>query len=423
MSSIAVLGCMWGDEAKAKIVDYLSPAADVVVRFQGGANAGHTIYKDGHKYVFHLIPSGILNPQALCVIGAGVVIDPFALVKELDDLRREGVEIDHRLLIDERCGIVLPLHQELDRGEEYAKGNSKIGTTLRGIGPAYSDLTARVALRMIDLKHPEWLRQRVARIFEHHKREFKPEELNTLLESLLEIGHRLADLVTSVDDKLYDWYLQDKRILFEGAQGTLLDLTYGTYPYVTSSHTSVGGIPVGCGVPLRLINKVIGVYKAYCTRVGDGPFPTELTDSIGEQIRRQGNEFGSTTGRPRRCGWFDAIAARYTARINGVDTLAVTLLDVLSGLESIKICTGYWVKNQRLEHFPSDLHLLKDLTPEYLTLKGWDQDLGECRSLHHLPKAAKEYLDAIQDLLGCAVELVSVGKMRNQTIDVRRRKK
>jgi len=410
---------MWGDEAKAKIVDYLGITADVVVRFQGGANAGHTIHHGGRKYVFHLVPSGILNPDTICVIGAGVVIDPRALENEMEQLRGQGVEISHRLLIDERCGLVLALHQDLDRRAEHAKGEQKIGTTLRGIGPAYSDLTARVALRIGDLKHPEWTRQRLAQLYDYHGQAVSTGELESVATSLFESWQRLSDFVTTVDDKLYDWYLQDKRILFEGAQGTLLDLSYGTYPFVTSSHTSVGGIPVGCGLPLRCINKVIGVYKAYSTRVGDGPFPTELTDAVGDRIRKQGNEYGSTTGRPRRCGWFDAVAAKYTARINGVDTLAVTLLDVLSGLESVKICTGYWVDNQRLDYFPSDLHLLPQLQTEYLTLKGWEQDLGECRGLHQLPRAAKDYLEAIQDLLERPVELISVGRDRDQTIVVR----
>jgi len=419
MSSIAVLGCMWGDEAKAKIVDFLGTTADVVVRFQGGANAGHTIHHEGRKYVFHLVPSGILNPATVCVIGAGVVIDPLALERELAQLSAQGVEIGHRLFIDERCGIVLPLHQALDKEAESAKGKSKIGTTLRGIGPAYSDLTSRVALRIGDLKHPDWMRQRLAQLYDYHKQAIEATDLEALAVSLYEIWQRLSDYVTSVDDKIYDWYQQDKRILFEGAQGTLLDLTYGTYPYVTSSHTSVGGIPVGCGIPLRCVNKVIGVYKAYSTRVGDGPFPTELFDATGERIRKQGNEFGSTTGRPRRCGWFDAVAARYTVRLNGVDTLALTLLDVLSGLESVRICTGYWVDNLRLEHFPSDLHLLSHLEPEYLTLTGWDKDLSECRKVSQLPKAAKEYVEAMHDLLERPVELVSVGKERCQTIVVR----
>lgn len=419
MSSLAVLGCMWGDEAKAKIVDFLGASADVVVRFQGGANAGHTIVVEGRKYVFHSVPSGILYPKCKCVIGSGVVVDPFALREEILALREAGISFEHRLFIDDRAAMVLPLHQRLDLMQEKSLGKSRIGTTGRGIGPAYSDRVSRRALRLADLLWPDWLKQRLSALYAHHGLKVSKAELKGEVQVLQELYLFLKPYLAQTDSLLWDWHLQDQSILFEGAQGSLLDLVYGSYPFVTSSHTLSGGISVGTGLPPRSLDKIIGVYKAYSTRVGEGPFPTELCDELGDRIRVQGNEFGSTTGRPRRVGWFDAMAARFTARLNGIDSIALTLLDVLSGIEELRVCTGYWIGGQRLERFPSHHLDLEQVQPEYLSLPGWDKDISHCRSLSKLPRAAKDYLEAIQDLIEKPIELVSVGKERKQTIVIK----
>jgi adenylosuccinate synthase len=416
MSSIAVLGCLWGDEAKAKIVDVLGECADVVVRFQGGSNAGHTIYLDGTKYVFHSIPSGILYPQAVCVIGSGVVVDAFDLLNEIKGLEKQGVSFQDRLLIDLRAALVLPLHKELDAGNEDKSGKHKIGTTLRGIGPAYSDDRARTGLRLNDLYHKDYLIRRLDSLYQYHGRKITIKDKEDLIKKLLAAGKKLAPFVAQTDTYIRKRYKQGDRILFEGAQGTLLDITYGTYPFVTSSNVAAGGICTGAGVPLKMVDKIIGVYKAYGTRVGEGPFPTELKDAIGDAIRIKGHEFGATTGRPRRIGWFDAVAARYTAELNGLDRLAITLLDVLTGLEEIKICTAYWIDGQRTEDYPADPFLQAKVMPEYLTLKGWDKDITACKKFSSLPKKAKEYIDVIQDLLAVPVEIISVGRERSQTI-------
>ncbi len=417
MSSLTVLGCMWGDEGKAKIVDFLGVDADVVARFQGGANAGHTIVLDGAKYVFHTVPSGILYPRTKCVIGTGTVIDPFGLRDEMKSLIDQGIDFSARLFIDVRAGLVLPLHKELDGSTEEELGASKIGTTGKGIGPAYSDQAARSGLRFGDLTHPDWLKTRLQSIYAYHDRE--PRNLQAELAELAGVWEFLKPFAAQTDVLVREWYLAGEAILFEGAQGTLLDLNYGTYPYVTSSHTTSGGASTGIGFPPRWLDKILGIYKAYATRVGEGPMPTELFDASSERIRTAGNEFGATTGRPRRIGWFDAVAARYTASLNGLNAIAVTLLDVLSGLPELKICTGYWLSGERLPGYaPHPLDLAK-VEPEYLTLPGWDADLGQVRSLARLPKAAKEYLEAIQDLVEVPIELVSVGKDRSQTIIVK----
>lgn len=416
MSSIAVLGCMWGDEAKAKIVDVLGECADVVVRFQGGSNAGHTICLADKKYVFHSVPSGILYPETVCVIASGVVIDIFDLLAEVKDLESKGISFANRLMIDLRAALVLPLHKELDAANEDTSGKNKIGTTRRGIGPAYSDDRARVGIRIYDLYQPKHLKTRLINLYKYHNKDISTKELDTLINTLGKSAAELSQYIGQTDTYIRKRYLQGDQILFEGAQGTLLDITYGTYPYVTSSNTIAGGISTGAGIPLKMVDKVIGVYKAYCTRVGDGPFPTELKDKTGDRIRVQGNEFGSTTGRPRRCGWFDAVAAKYSAEINGVDRLAITLLDVLSGFEEINICTAYWYGDIRSEDYPADPFLFAQAKPEYLTLKGWDKDLTKCKKYKELPKTTKEYLEAISDLLAVPIEILSVGKERSQTI-------
>ena len=416
MSSLAVLGCMWGDEAKAKIVDFLGEDADVVVRFQGGANAGHTIVVDGIKYVFHSVPSGMLYPEVKCVIGSGVIVDPRGIKAEIENLMKAGIDFGGRLFIDERAAMVLSIHKELDLSSEQRLGKAKIGTTGRGIGPAYADRVARRALRLVDLRFPTWLRERLIALYAHHHLHIKDAELEAEIDELVKLYDFLKPFVCQTEGLLWEWYSQGQRFLFEGAQGTLLDLVYGSYPYVTSSHTMSGGISIGTGLPPRSINKILGVYKAYCTRVGEGPMPTELTDEVGDYIRKAGNEFGSTTGRPRRIGWFDAVAARYTAQINGIDSFALTLLDVLSGIETLKICTSYWLDGERFEGYPSHHLDLARVQCEYLEMPGWEDDISGCTQLEQLPKVAVEYLEAVQDLVEKPLQLVSVGKERKQTI-------
>ncbi|MCB5224575.1 MAG: adenylosuccinate synthase [Candidatus Cloacimonadaceae bacterium] len=417
MSSLTVLGCMWGDEGKAKIVDFLGANADVVARFQGGANAGHTIVLQGKKYVFHTVPSGILYPKTKCVIGAGTVIDPFGLKEEMRSLMEQGIDFSNRLFVDERAGLVLPLHKKLDGLKEEKRGAGKIGTTGKGIGPAYADQASRNGLRFGDLRHPEWLRERLTALYDSHGLNWEDPEAE--LSALREVWEFLKPFAAQADLLVRQWYLEGEKILFEGAQGTLLDLSFGTYPFVTSSNTLSGATSVGIGFPPRWLDKTLGIYKAYVTRVGEGPFPTEIFDPTAEAIRKAGNEFGATTGRPRRIGWFDAVAARYTASLNGLAAIAVTLLDVLSGMEELKICTAYWLDGQKLPGYAFHHLDLARVEPEYLTLPGWDEDLGECRKLEDLPPQAQDYLEAIQDLVEVPIEVVSVGKDREQTITVK----
>ncbi|NLN85353.1 MAG: adenylosuccinate synthase [Candidatus Cloacimonetes bacterium] len=417
MSSLTVLGCMWGDEGKAKIVDFLGANADVVARFQGGANAGHTIVLQGKKYVFHTVPSGILYPKTKCVIGAGTVIDPFGLKEEMRSLMEQGIDFSDRLFVDERAGLVLPLHKKLDGLKEEKRGAGKIGTTGKGIGPAYADQASRNGLRFGDLRHPEWLRERLTALYDSHDLNWEDPEAE--LSALQEVWEFLKPFAAQADLLVRQWYLEGEKILFEGAQGTLLDLSFGTYPFVTSSNTLSGATSVGIGFPPRWLDKTLGIYKAYVTRVGEGPFPTEIFDPTAEAIRKAGNEFGATTGRPRRIGWFDAVAARYTASLNGLAAIAVTLLDVLSGMEELKICTAYWLDGQKLPGYAFHHLDLARVEPEYLTLPGWDEDLGEFRKLEDLPPQAQDYLEAIQDLVEVPIEVVSVGKDREQTITVK----
>nr|MDK2851288.1 adenylosuccinate synthase [Candidatus Cloacimonadota bacterium] len=418
MSTIAILGCMWGDEAKAKIIDYLGDSADYVVRFQGGSNAGHTIVVDGRKYVFHTVPSGILYPKTKCLIGAGVVIDPKSLVEEIKELEDSGLDFAKRLVIDDRAGLVLPLHQELDRNNEELLASAKIGTTGRGIGPAYADLTSRVGIRLGDLAHPAYLRQRIKELYRFHGLHLASNELKEILDSLKASWQVLKKYCMPIEHILHEARLSGANILFEGAQGTLLDRIWGSYPYVTSSCTIADAIGIGSGFSARYLDEVLGIFKSYATRVGEGPFPTEIHGDLAEQIRQQGNEFGSTTGRPRRIGYFDAVLAAYSSRINALDGIAVTLLDVLSGIEELKICVGYEYKGKTLISPPSHPLELNKVTPQYISLPGWEDDISAIRSFAALPPTAKKYIDAIQDLLEVPVKVISVGKDRSQTFKV-----
>jgi adenylosuccinate synthase len=411
MYSTAVLGCAWGDEAKAKIVDVLAKDADFVVRFQGGNNAGHTIEIKNEKFIFHLVPSGILYPDKICVIGSGVVIDPFQIIDEINDLKTKGISFENRFFIDPRAQIVLPLHKELDGKSESNKKQIRIGTTKRGIGPCYSDAVARVGIRFGDLYEKDYLTQRLENILAYH--DYPSEHIEMQANELTEVGKELHPYLKQIPYLLNQ--NKDKRILFEGAQGALLDVNFGTYPFVTSSHTIAGGIPIGSGYA-RKIDRIVGVFKSYYTRVGEGPFPTELFDKIGEKIRVQGNEYGSTTGRPRRCGWFDSVAARFTAMINGIDEIALTLLDVLSSIEKIKICTQYRIGKKLTSEFPYSLKMLNKAKPEYLELPGWKEDISNIRNYNKLPENSKKYISKIEEILKVRVSIVSVGPNRSQTI-------
>jgi len=421
MANTLVLGCMWGDEAKAKIVDYLAEKADFVVRFQGGSNAGHTIVTGGKKYVFHTIPSGIMYPETLCLIGAGVLIDPESVTEEIKSLEKEGLDFKKRLLIDFRCGIVLPLHKKLDQKQEKSLGKAKIGTTGRGIGPAYSDYTARTGLRLNDLQFPDFLAERLQELYSYHHQKISASELADETQRLGKAWRYLKKFTGDVEMSLFSAQQDGSEILFEGAQGALLDTIFGNYPYVTSSRVMADAVGIGTGFSSRYLDKVIGVYKAYATRVGEGPFISEILGDLADTIRTTGNEFGSTTGRPRRIGWFDAVAASYSARINKLDALAVTCLDVLSGLPELNLCIAHRQKRQRQDNY--DFHTLQaaEISPVYETLPGWDEDISGCRSLEQLPLNARRYLQAIEDNLETPLEIVSVGKDRAQTFTLKRK--
>ncbi len=414
MSSLAVLGCMFGDEAKAKIVDVMGKDADLVVRFQGGNNAGHTICIDDKKYVFHLVPSGILYPKMKCAIGAGTVIDPWSLKEEIEKLKTQGISFEGRFFIDPRANLTLPIHKYLDSLNENT--TSKIGTTKRGIGPTYSDAVARKGMKFVDLMDGVDLKSKISNLYDYHNIKIKEADIDTLIEELNDIKVFYAPFIKQITYLIDEYYTAGKNIIFEGAQGTLLDITYGTYPFVTSSNTISGGISTGCGFSLRKLDKIIGVYKSYYTRVGDGPFPTELFDQTGEQIRKQGNEFGSTTGRPRRCGWFDLFASSYTAHLNDVDEVALTLVDVLMNIPEIKVCTAYEYQGKKLTEFPVSSQVLAECQPIYQTLAGWEEDISSITEFDKLPENAKNYVKFIEKEIGKKVSIVSVGPGRHQTI-------
>jgi adenylosuccinate synthase len=427
VGSTCVVGLQWGDEAKGKIVDLLTDQHDIVVRFQGGSNAGHTVVWEGRKYKFSLIPTGILHSGKIGVIANGVVIDPLSLLQEMDSLRSAGVTIGENLLISDRAHIIFPYHR---KEEEYFEGTSAkkaIGTTMRGIGPCYRDKASRVhGIRMGDLLQPAVFGRRLERVVEYKNatlaglaKDFTPFDSRELLEQYRRAAENLRMHVIDTTEYLHAALQNGKRLLFEGAQGTLLDVDHGTYPYVTSSSSSACGVSSGSGIPAQRIQRFLGVLKAYTTRVGEGPFPTELLDGIGDQIRNTGREFGTVTGRPRRCGWFDAVLARYTARLNGVNGLAVMLLDVLSELDEIKVCVAYEHNGCRRETVPSDAEALAACKPVYETRPGWRSDISTAKSLSELPIQARAYLDRVSELVGCPIDIVSVGPDRDQTIRVR----
>ncbi len=420
MANTILVGAQWGDEGKGKIIDVLTEQADIVVRTQGGNNAGHTVYIGKTKYVLHLIPSGILRKSKVCVIGNGVVIDPVSLVGEIVGLAKLGIKVQEKLLISETAHLVFPYHRELDEQREILKGKNKIGTTKRGIGPAYGDKAARVGLRMIDLINPARFEEKLkAKIKENNEvlKAFgaKPLSFKKVHEAYRAAGDTLKPFVTNTVVYLHKAMQREKDILFEGAQGTFLDIDHGTYPYVTSSSTTAGGACTGSGVAPHRMDRVMGVMKAYTTRVGEGPLPSENTE-IADMLHGMGREFGSTTGRARRCGWFDAVATGHATMVNGIDDLAITNVDGLDTLEVVRACVGYRVGGKTLDYIPNDIEVLARCEPVYVDFPGWMQSTTKARSWKDLPARARAYLKALAELTGANLAIVSVGPARDQTI-------
>ena len=416
--NLVVLGAQWGDEGKGKIVDLLTPNFSIVGRYQGGHNAGHTVYVKGTKFVLRLIPSGILHPGITCVIGNGVVIDPQALFAEIDELTNNGIDVTGRIFVSDKAHLILPYHRDLDLLSEARRGERKIGTTSRGIGPAYEDKIARRGIGVGDLNDPKGLEQNVRdnvnarnRLVQDSTMDWKP-----VLTQLLAYAERIRPMMRDVSVLLTRAMADGQSILFEGAQGTLLDIDHGTYPYVTSSSASVGGVCTGLGIPPRAIGRVLGVVKAYTTRVGEGPLPTELTGEMGDRLRESGNEYGAVTGRPRRCGWYDAVAVRYGVRINGLDALALTKLDVLDRLDRIEICTAYKCGGKTIMDFPSDLGQLAACEPVYESMPGWDTPTAGVRKFEQLPEAARKYIQRLEEVSGVRAAIVSTGSERDDTL-------
>jgi adenylosuccinate synthase len=416
--NLAILGAQWGDEGKGKIVDLVTPRFSIVARYQGGHNAGHTVYVNGKKFVLRLIPSGILHQGVTCVIGNGVVVDPKALLAEVDELTAAGVHVDGRIVVSDKAHLILPYHRDLDLLSEARRGERKIGTTSRGIGPAYEDKIARRGIRVGDLADPEALEQNVRANVDARNRLVQDTTMDAreVLAELRKHAARLMPWVRDVSLMLSEAMKNGQAILFEGAQGTLLDIDHGTYPYVTSSNASIGGVCTGLGVPPKAIGRVLGVVKAYATRVGEGPFPTELTGDMGNILRDSGNEYGSVTGRPRRCGWYDAVAVRYGVRINGIDALALTKLDVLDGVETLEICTSYKCGGRTLNEFPSEVSQLSACTPVYESMPGWKTPTRGVRRYEDLPEAARRYIARLEEVSGVRAAIVSTGSERDDTI-------
>ncbi|MFC4402349.1 adenylosuccinate synthase [Gracilibacillus xinjiangensis] len=424
MSSVVVVGTQWGDEGKGKITDFLSQNAEVVARYQGGNNAGHTIKFDGITYKLHLIPSGIFFDDKICVLGNGMVIDPKALVEELAYLHDKDVSTDN-LRISNRAHVILPYHLKLDALQEDEKGINKIGTTRKGIGPAYMDKAARVGIRIADLLDKEAFREKLEINLKDKNRLFEKVyetelmQIEDVLEEYYEYGQQIKKYVVDTSVVLNDALDDGRRVLFEGAQGVMLDIDQGTYPFVTSSNPIAGGVTIGSGVGPSKINHVVGVSKAYTTRVGDGPFPTELKNETGDRIREVGNEYGTTTGRPRRVGWFDSVVVRHARRVSGITDLSLNSIDVLTGIETLKICTAYKYKGEIMEEFPASLKILAECEPVYEELPGWTEDITGVKNLHELPENARHYLERVSQLTGIPLSIFSVGPDRSQTNVVR----
>ena len=419
--AVAVVGAQWGDEGKGKVVDYLASSFDYIARYAGGHNAGHTVIFDNHRFVLQLIPSGILRPGKKAVIGPGTVVDPAALVNEVENLRKSGIEVRGRLFLSDRAHLIFPYHREMDKAAEAALGAAAIGTTSRGIGPAYEDKMARRGIRVGELLDAERFRERLERVIGEKDAISRasyghPLETAGLLDQYLELAAHIRGLVTDTAVLLNEALDRGESALFEGAQGTMLDIDHGTYPYVTSSNATSGGVATGLGVAPRRLTGVVGVTKAYTTRVGSGPFPTEMADSAAQDLRQRGNEFGAVTGRPRRCGWLDLVVLRYAIMLSGIDSLVVTKLDVFDSQSEIKVCTGYRYKGQRLASVPADVDALAQVEPEYQTLPGWQKPTPGIRDVKDLPAAARDYLNFISDQLQVEIGMISTGPERDATI-------
>ncbi len=419
MANLIVVGAQWGDEGKGKIVDLLTTHFDIVARYQGGHNAGHTVIINGKKYVLHLIPSGILHPEKFCIIGNGVVIDLVALKREIEELRLAGIDCRGRLFVSNRAHVILDYHRAMEAVDELRRGEQKIGTTNRGIGPAYEDKMGRRGVRICDLLNEEDLSQ----LLRENLKQKSPclsdngqVPFDKLYECASNLGRELSAYFVDGAEYLNQAIDQGKRVLFEGAQGTMLDVDHGTYPFVTASNATAAGACTGTGVGPTRIDGVIGIAKAYTTRVGEGPFPTELTGELGEEIRQRGQEFGASTGRPRRCGWFDAVVVRYARLINNLDTLVITKLDVLDSLKEINICTGYRYRGELLRFFPPEIRVLEQCRPEYRTVQGWQQKTAGIQEFSQLPQVARDYVQRLSDIVHAEVSVVSTGPDRRETI-------
>lgn len=425
MGNLVIIGAQWGDEGKGKIVDILAQNADIVVRYQGGSNAGHTVINDRGTFVFHLIPSGILYRGTLCVIGNGVVVDPGSLIEEMDHLQGQGVRFGKNFVISQRAHVILPYHKAIDRASEQSKGSRKIGTTGRGIGPSYADKMARIGILMGDLLNPPLFKKKLEEnLVEMNwflERLYKVEtfQVDKVFDQYMAYADRLRSYIVDTTTLLNRAIGKNKTVLFEGAQGTHLDVDFGTYPYVTSSSSAAGGACTGTGVGPTMIDAVLGIAKAYTTRVGSGPFPTELTDEVGQGLQERGKEFGSTTGRARRCGWFDAVVVRHATQVNGLSSLAVTKLDVLDGCKELKLCTGYRHGSTIHKDMPADLDVLTGCEPVYQRMKGWTAATTGTTSYKRLPVEAKRYLARIEELAQCRIDMISTGSKRAETIMLR----
>ena len=421
MPVIAIIGGQWGDEGKGKIVDFVTSSADIVCRFCGGPNAGHTVTNPQGEFRMHLIPSGIFHPQVKCIIGGGVVVDPEILLSEIKELQAKGVDTT-QLLISSHCHLIMPYHILLDELEERERGSEALGTTKRGVGPCYVDRVARRGLKIGDLMDKARLKDRLDFILRQENTTLQrlygapPLDLSSLYQRCCYYGEKLSPLVKDTEEVIEEGLKEGKRVILEGAQGTLLDIDLGTYPYVTSSSTTVLGACIGTGLNPQRLGHVLGVFKAYTTRVGNGPMPTELKDETGEMIRERASEFGATTGRPRRCGWFDAVAARYSIHINSMKAIALTRLDILDFFPSLKVGVGYEVGGRRLDHFPPNAALLEECTPIYEELPGWQTSTTQAQSFRELPSRAQSFIEALEKVLSCPMGLISVGPRRDQTI-------
>lgn len=424
MSNVVIIGAQWGDEGKGKIVDLLTHDIDYIVRFQGGNNAGHTVIVDGKTYILHLIPSGVLHNSKVCLIGNGVVLDPHIFIQELDTLIKQHIDISpERLKISTKTHLIMPYHKLLDQVRESASSSQKIGTTGRGIGPCYEDKVARIGIRTIDLTQPKLLYEKIGLALKEKNILFtnlyniNSVSIDTVFNEVITTAARIIPYLSDTSSILQDAFIKNKKVMFEGAQGVHLDIDHGTYPFVTSSNTIAANASIGSGIALSSFNRVIGIVKAYTTRVGSGPFPTELHDTIGKVLQEKGNEFGATTGRPRRCGWQDLVMLRDSIRLNGFTELALTKLDVLSGLEKISICTAYSYHRKNVEYPPQDEYLLlNEIAPIYEVMPGWENSLESCSSWEQLPQCAKNYVERIEQIVGIPITIISVGADRNQTL-------